>query len=328
MAVEETKAVVPDPATAAAVHEALNTTPTGGVPEGSTGEVESTVPGEAEASASSDFWSAFAEDADELDAAVAPPAAAKAPEPVVPEVATPEEKKEASQPEVQVEVPVSPVVEQAPVQPTAVEAPAPAPAAPEVPSQTTGEVPAQQQPVGYTQEQIAEMRKNALEGLEKEYALSEADAQNFALEPEKVFPKLAAKIQLQAYEQAVQTVMQQVPQVVQAVVSQINAVRDVNTAFYGKWPKLKGQEALVKRVAQVYGQINPQAEREKAIMDIGRQVSAMLGIPLEETPTVPPPAAAPPPPTPAPTAATRSAPRAPTNPFAAMAEEFLREDQE
>ena len=142
-------------------------------------------PEEEEPSSNSNFWSEMAEDADEDDEVTEE---AEEEVEVDGEEEQPEEVASKSpEAEAEAEVDSEPVTEVEKEE---------EPQIPPLQEEVRAQEPAQQ-PI--SQEQYAEMRGKALEKLANEYSLSEEEATALALEPEKVFPKLAAKIQLALY---------------------------------------------------------------------------------------------------------------------------------
>lgn len=211
---------------------------------------------------------------------------------------------------------------------------------PEEPAPETQPEPVQQKPEvpetpAPSQEELAEQRKNLEADLARTmYAMTDEENDAMLLSPKDVMPKMAAKLHVEILNATVNGVLPHIPRIVQMQMKQAEQNADIQTRFYEKWGKLKGHEETVQRVAAMYAQLNPTADAEQTIKDIGVQAMLMLGLPLDEVTAVPEtPAAAP---APAPAAAAISAPANPggaagmvpappksTNPFTQLSEEFM-----
>lgn len=175
------------------------------------------------------------------------------------------------------------------------------------------------------------LRANALVELEKDFTISEEDAQTLVTEPEKVLPKLAAQIYMVAYENATKSVMAALPQMIRQTTSQQAAAESATKTFYEKWDKLdssnKKHSETVARIATVYRQVNPMATAEQFIAEVGAQSLLALGIPFAEI-IDSPPVETPPAFQPAAPSGAAAVPRAPKTlgAYEVMAEEFLTDD--
>jgi hypothetical protein len=175
------------------------------------------------------------------------------------------------------------------------------------------------------------LRAEALVTLEKDFAISEDDAQTLVTEPEKVLPRLAASIYMAAYENATKSIMAAMPKLISQTITHQSAAATATNDFYGKWDKLDRNNSkhadTVNRIGLVYRQVNPNASQEQFTAEVGAQALLALGIPFTEIIDAPPietprafvPAA------PAGAAPTPPPPKS-LSAFESLAEEFIDED--
>jgi len=133
------------------------------------------------------------------------------------------------------------------------------------------------------------------------YKLSEDDARQLTLEPEKVLPKLAARLHMDVLASIQRSLAETIPAHLTAhltIQAQNKAAKDM---LYGAWPKLNKPEfeGIVTEVGSMYRRTNKNATPEEAVKAIGRLAYAALGWPDETS------SGAPPTPTPSPTPAAR-----------------------
>lgn len=183
----------------------------------------------------------------------------------------------------------------APAPPSQDPAPAPAAAAPQVtepqaPSAPTGTTPPSLTPADPMA--IARvMRENEpalVEHLaQTEFALSPEDIQGLEEDAVAYTPKLLAR----TYVRMQQNMMAQLARVVPAMLTAHQEVskrsEKSENAFFERWPGLKKEEFLpeVRRAAQMYRRMNPQASREEMIDELGQILSIKLKVPLTGVPT-------------------------------------------
>lgn len=144
-------------------------------------------------------------------------------------------------------------------------------APPPPPPQLTPEQQAEQQ----RQWQVYQQRQVAQ--LEQYYALQEDDAVALATEPEKVLPKLAARLHLEVMQNVQQQIASQMPQMVQTVQASSQREEQAKGEFFTVWPDLRGHEPQIIQAGMLYRQMNPMASPQQAIDGIGRIVTAALG---------------------------------------------------
>lgn len=154
----------------------------------------------------------------------------------------------------------------------------------------------QQKPAEKTPEQLAaeqaefqrqenERLAHEAERLEKEYAIPDEDVPALIAEPEKVLPKLAARMHMQVMENVRKEVDQMMVERVPVVMQQHQEVAkknsDARSAFYKANPDLEKHEQTVLQIGQVYRTMNPKATPADAIKAIGDLVRVSLGLPLQ-----------------------------------------------
>lgn len=263
-------------------------------------------------------WSDIAEDvlSDDLggvegDAQVVEPPPAVTPPAATPPVETPPA--------------VTPPAAVTPPTPTATPTP---PAAEPQPSPAPQAAPSATPPVDYQT-----WRTERLTKLESEYAVAEEDAVALLTEPEKVLPKLAARVHMEVLESSMRAMQAMMP----VMMTQLQQHNEVNTQaknlFVSVNPDLADAryEPAIMQLGQVYRNVNANAAPEEAARAIGALVRSALGIaaPQAVAPQgVPAPVApaAPVPFTPARGGGSGYQPAAPANPFEALAAEMLNED--
>lgn len=179
--------------------------------------------------------------------------------------------------------------------------PAPTPAeaaAPPPPAPTPAPAPAPAAPV-QTPEQAAAARAEheatVRAGLEKHYQslITEDDARELAINPEKVVPRLLAQATFDAVATMQAMWAAQGPQMVSRVAAQettraaaMKTFFDANTDLAK--PEYKG---VLDAAAQAFVAAHPNASKDDAIKGVGRVARAMLGIPEPAATTQPTPPA-------------------------------------
>lgn len=151
------------------------------------------------------------------------------------------------------------------------------------------------QRMAFEQQQRQASRQAALADLEQTYAIPETDVELLQTEPEKVLPRMAAELELRVMERVMQLAESQLPSMVSRVTEQKTESQKREEVFYNEWPQLREHGAQVAQIAQMWRQMNPQADTRKAVQEIGRIASAALGL-QGAAPAEPAPAPAPLPP--------------------------------
>lgn len=166
--------------------------------------------------------------------------------------------------------------------PSAPAAPVPSPAPPQaaVPAQPAAPATPPAAPVtpAITPEQIAEFRKKALEELEAHYKLPDDEAVALATEPEKVLPRLAARLQMQVMDEVARQLQRDLPLMLQTQQLGRETETKARGQFFGEWPGLAEHEAQVLEVGKMFRAANPQATPEMAIETVGRMTAMALGL--------------------------------------------------
>lgn len=215
-------------------------------------------------------------------------------EPTTDEASPPERGQEESQvaaaPAAAVTPPAAstpPAVVPASQTPPAVAAPAPAAETPQPAAQAAP--PAAQAP------DYAAWRQNNMTALEREYGLSEDDANTMLTEPEKVLPKLAATLHMNITEHVMRSVAAMVPNMIGQVQESSQRENQAKSEFYKVNDDLadpKFTDAILQMGA-MYRQVNGSAPPQEAILAIGNLVRTAMGLPLRAAGGAPAPAAAP-----------------------------------
>ena len=254
--------------------------------------------------AESSVWAGLLDDGDTGDYEWEEPAPAKAegegtPEPVV------EEKVETS-------------TEQKAEEPPPPQPQPQAPQAPQAPPQAPSPI------------DVERMRQQWLAGLAQRYQLTEEQAERLSENPREVLPQMAAQIHAQAMQEAMAAQARIMPGMVRQQLEADRVYAKATNDFFTKWPSLRGNEGAVQQIAVAYRAMKRGASYEQAIDEIGRLAHTYLNIPMtpQAAPPPPPPPVIPPRPGAVSGRATTPQPTQPTNPFAALAESFLREDAE
>jgi acyl-CoA-binding protein len=232
-------------------------------------------------------YGSFVEDAGSDDADPSPPPAQPAPvqgsTPAAPAASAPE----------------SPAAPVAPA-PAAAEAPPPAAAAPS-PAAPAQPVNPSQPPVDY-----AELERQVHEALQKKLSLSPEEAakvDELGAKPSEYLPAILARVYTSVYQDAVRSVMGQIPSQFDMVMAQRESARQNEDVFFNRWPQLKGKDQEVIESIKIVRAANPQIDKQALIEKAGALTLLNLGLspqPAASPGQVGQPAAAPlPPPRPA-----------------------------
>lgn len=139
-------------------------------------------------------------------------------------------------------------------------------------------------------------REKELEGL---YTLTEEDAQAALTEPEKLLPKLAAKLHIGVLEASMRAMQAMMP----VMLNQVNQATELNTKAKGLFQSVNPDladpqyEPYILELGQFYRSKNRTASPEEASRAIGDLVRAAFGLarpsqPTQQAPVQPTPAAA------------------------------------
>ena len=237
----------------------------------------------------------LAEDSDDfdygvLDNAIEASVAEETPEPQVPVVEAPvvqtPVQTPAEGPAVVTPVPAAAAPASAPVDPAAVAAPQAAPAV-ETPQQAASQAqaptPQAENVDGFTalDQAIEKSREKVVDAVAQgSYQLSQEELEQISTEPEKVVPRLLARVHVNAVQGVLRHVASQMPMMVGALLqTQVENTKREET-FFSRWPQLdrsKHRDDIV-RVGQVYKQLNPNATVEDFIKHVGAQVVMLHGL--------------------------------------------------
>ena len=157
------------------------------------------------------------------------------------------------------------------------------PATPAAPAAAAPAAPVAQAPVE-TQVAIpqepAQLRERYMGELERYYAPKDEEARALMLEPEKVVPKMFARLHVDILDSVIQGIGKELPGLVQTTVNRMVGEAKASRSFYEKWPQLAKTEysPTVQRLMAVYRDKFPQASLEQMTTDVG--AAAMVGLKL------------------------------------------------
>lgn len=243
------------------------------------------------------------------------------------------EEEELLEPESQPEPDDSPEAESPEPEPDPEPAPEPEPEQqpPEPTPEPEPETPPEEpQPEALTTEQYEAQRAEFRKSLEAEFQLDDEEATQLMLNPAEVLPKILARTAENMYLRTMNVVRESLPGAIQETQRVVAAREQAVQRFLDEWPDLDRTKhgADIAKAAAVYAQLRPKATEAEVIRNVGLQVMALHGIvprnlipPESPEPSVPAPRTPP--------AVTSGGP-APSqqndNPFAALAEEMIIED--
>lgn len=138
-------------------------------------------------------------------------------------------------------------------------------------------------PAPLTPQQIAERKADELAKLEQLYALSEEDSAGMFTEPDKVLPKLLARMHQQATVSVLDSMQTAVPQIVQSNSEATRVETEARQAFFSVNDDLAKPEfeAAVLQIGAMYRQVNPNAPKAEAIQKIGELARVALNLPAK-----------------------------------------------
>lgn len=134
-----------------------------------------------------------------------------------------------------------------------------------------------------TPEQLREARRQFEDALAARFQFSEDDAMQLQTEPEKVLPKLAARLQMDIMDALMQQMQQQVPVFVKEYTQASQREMEAQTSFYSAWPELKNYGQQVLQMGAAFRQLNPDASSQEAIERIGKMTMDALGLSRAQT---------------------------------------------
>ena len=149
------------------------------------------------------------------------------------------------------------------------------PATPE--GQEIKQAPEDQRPT-LTTEQVTAARQKFEEALADRYRFSEDDTVLLQTEPEKVLPKMAARLQMDVLETIGKHLQQQVPMMIQEFTQQSARETQAQSQFFTAWPELRGYDQQIVQMGTAFRQMNPSATAEEAVERIGKMTMDALGL--------------------------------------------------
>lgn len=141
-------------------------------------------------------------------------------------------------------------------------------------------------------------RAETIPKLEKLYELTEEEADDFRVSPDKVLPKLAARLHYEITTAVFNSVLGSIPQQVAQTLAVQKAHTEAENAFYSKWPDLKDPkyQGTVINSIQAYKQANPRASLSEVMDRAGLMAMLSLGLTprqMQQQMAAPPPMAKP-----------------------------------
>jgi hypothetical protein len=131
-------------------------------------------------------------------------------------------------------------------------------------------------------EQWAQGEESLISSLAERYAISEADAEMLATNPEQVLPRLAARVLYDAIASVHKQLSEFGPQMIQGHMARIEGNRKNEADFFNLNPGLKDiteeQKEAIGQIALLYRKMNPQASREQVLKDVGLLAHQKFGI--------------------------------------------------
>lgn len=125
-------------------------------------------------------------------------------------------------------------------------------------------------------------RKAAIEELAtKSFVISDEEAALLATDPQKVLPRLGARIYLDAVEGAVHAIRNILPQAIRNEVESARVFSEKENRFYGAWKGVldkEKHEAKILEIAQTWRQIHPNGDEDAFIRDVGAIAVMTLGL--------------------------------------------------
>lgn len=141
-------------------------------------------------------------------------------------------------------------------------------------------------PEQLTPEQLEERKELFRAELEKQFAISEDDANLLVTAPEQVLPRLASQVVMRTLAE-VNTMQQQILQAIPAIIQQVNlqttAEQDAKTQFMTMHPDLaqldsKTLDSAVMSLAPIVKQQFPNATPQERMEKLGKMIAVTYGV--------------------------------------------------
>ncbi len=160
-------------------------------------------------------------------------------------------------------------------------APSPAPATAPAPTPTPTPGPTdEERKAAYEKERTAAIAKIT----ERYSTLSEEDVRQLTVEPEKVLPKLLARVYADAMDNMTSWVHSNLPNMLEGYQANVKAAEAHGNAFFSEWPELNKPELLpaVARILKGYRSANPEAKPEDVVREGGIAALVALKLPIPD----------------------------------------------
>lgn len=142
---------------------------------------------------------------------------------------------------------------------------------------------------------MEEMRSKLIDDIQKRFQFDDRQREALIDNPNEVLPKMLAEAYVGAYDEAMQSVYQNVPSLVEQQIATAVAAEKYERMFYDRWPGLaqrRETEAYVRQIGPAWRQANPGGSPTDFIEQVGNQISRMLGVESGAKRPAPPPAPA------------------------------------
>lgn len=122
-------------------------------------------------------------------------------------------------------------------------------------------------------------RDKTLTALEPLFQMTAEEAEQLRVEPEKIMPKLAARVAFESMVMTFQSLQTQLPQLIGATMSNHQTQIESDKQFKARWPELYADEhkELVLNSINAYRAANPKATMEQLIEGAGAFAMIALG---------------------------------------------------
>lgn len=132
--------------------------------------------------------------------------------------------------------------------------------------------------------ELEQKRTEARNSIAEQFQLTEDQVEALERNPNEVLPQLAADLYLGIFDSVYKAFQSQMPMMVQQTMQMERSKQENEKKFFGAWPQLAKKEYLpvINRIADQYRAMNPQADPEQAVKEIGAQAWVALKLPLDE----------------------------------------------
>ena len=132
--------------------------------------------------------------------------------------------------------------------------------------------------------EVEKAREGAKTKLAEQFKLTEAQEAALLENPNEVLPQMVADVYLDLFDNLVRTMQSQVPIMMQQTMQAQEQKKANEQKFFDAWPQLNMSKYMptINRIADNYRNMNPNADPEEAVKEIGAQAWVALRLPLDE----------------------------------------------